>query len=113
MNLGKCPEKLYGQLVAYFENVVQVCSPQIGLRLSTSDYEEKWSELHRKYYSNERDKALHNYDHVVATREVRGFTSIDELHEYYAEEDEAYFSSTRHKMCSTYTKQSHLKICVK
>ena len=92
------PEGLYGRLVAYFENVVQVCGPQIGLRLffdeiipSTSDYEEKWSELHRKYYSDERDKALRNYDHVVATREERGFTSIDELHEYYAEEDEAYF----------------------
>ena len=28
---------------------------------------------------------------MVATREERGFTSIDELHEYYAEEDEAYF----------------------
>ena len=94
----KVPVGLYQQLMAYFENMVGICGPQIGLRLffdemipSTSDYEEKWSELHRKYYVDERDKALRKYELVVATREEREFTSINELHEYYAEEDEAYF----------------------
>ena len=94
----RVPEGLYQQLVTYFENVVGICGPQIGLRLffdelipSTSDYEEKWSELHRKYYCDERDRASHNYERVVATREGREFTSISELHDYYAEEDEAFF----------------------
>lgn len=94
----KVPEGLYQELAAYFENMVRICGPQIGLRLffdeiipSTCDYEEKWSELHRKYYCDERDRALHNYEQVVAAREERGFTSVNDLHDYYAEEDEAYF----------------------
>lgn len=92
------PEDLYGEIVAYFDNITSLCGPQIVLSLffeeclpSQTDYEERWSELHRKYYQDEKDKSLDDYERVVKLKMDREFTNIDQLNDYYIEEDEALF----------------------
>ena len=92
------PEGLNLNLAKYFENISRICGLQIVLGLfmedglpSEVDYEEKWSEMHRKHYSDKKDKALKEYEDILASKSDRIFVSIEQLHDYYVEEDEAEF----------------------
>ena len=55
------------------------------------DYEEHWDDLHKAFYAEEWKAALQDNEQAVATRAQLEFKSMEELHDYYEEEDEAFF----------------------
>ena len=51
-------------------------------------YEERWSELNRRHYMEEREALQQQWEELLATRNHTTFTAMGQLHKHYEQEDE-------------------------
>lgn len=88
------PDEFFVDAVEYFNQLSNHCGVDNVLRVFlqvADDYEERWDDLNKTFYAKEWKTALQDYDQVVAKRTQLEFKSMEELHNYYEEEDEAFF----------------------
>lgn len=88
------PDKFFADAVEYLNKLSNHCGVDNVLRVFlqlADDYEEHWDDLNRAFYAEEWKAALQDYEQVVAKRAQLEFKSMEELHDYYEEEDEAFF----------------------
>ena len=87
-------EGLYLELVQYLNTLVSKCSLENVLAvffedsfLSPAQYEEEWSDLNKKHYLDEREAEQRKWEELLSRRGQMTFRNMQELHEYYEEED--------------------------
>lgn len=88
------PDKFFDDAAEYLNQLSNHCGVDNVLRVFlqlADDYEEHWDDLNRAFYAEEWKTALQDYEQVVAKRTQMEFKSMEELHDYYEEEDEAFF----------------------
>ena len=88
------PDKFFVDAAEYLGKLANHCGVDNVLRVFlqlADDYEEQWDDLNRAFYAEEWKTALQDYEQVVAKRTQLEFKSMEELHNYYEEEDEAFF----------------------
>ena len=88
------PDQFFVDAEEYFYQLSDHCGIDNVLHVFLQlvyDYEEQWGDLNRTFYAAEWESALKEYEQVVAKRTQLVFTSMEELHDYYEEEDEAFF----------------------
>ena len=88
-------DELYDELKQYLTNVASSCSVENVLAVffadafcSPVDYEEKWSDLNKKHYLDEREAMLKERDRLLTQRGQTEFRNMQQLHDYYDEEDD-------------------------
>ena len=88
------PDKFLVDAADYLNQLSNHCGVDNVLRVFlqlADDYEEQWDDLNRAFYAEEWKTALQDYEQVVARRTQLEFKSMEELHNYYEEEDESFF----------------------
>lgn len=88
------PDKFFVDAAEYLNQLSNHCGVDNVLRVFlqlADDYEEQWDDLNRAFYAEEWKTAVQDYEQVVAKRTQLEFKSMEELHNYYEEEDESFF----------------------
>ena len=88
------PDKFFIDATEYLSQLSDHCGVDNVLRVFlqlADDYEEQWDDLNRTFYAEEWKTALQDYEKVITKRTQLEFKSMEELHDYYEEEDEAFF----------------------
>ena len=87
-------EGFYEELVQYLNTLVSRCSVENVLAvffedafLSPAQYEDEWSDLNKKHYLDEREVGQREWEELLMRRSRSTFGSMQELHDYYEEED--------------------------
>ena len=88
---------LYVDLARYLLSLTEKCPVHGALTVifadafsSPSTYEERWSDLNRKRYTDEQGRIQKELDALLLQRRGTQFRSMAELHDYYDSEDLSY-----------------------
>ena len=89
-------DTLYQELAEYLNDLASLCSVNNVLAVFFADafwspakYEEEWSDLNRRHLEDEREVCQETWEQLIARRSETRFTSLQQLHDFYEEEEDA------------------------
>lgn len=96
------PAGLYADLGSYFAELAALCSLHSVLDVvfenafwTPDRYEAAWSDINRRHYEEEREGLMSKWTELVERRSTTVFTSMQQLHGFYEEEDELVYELNR------------------
>ena len=89
-------DTLYQELTEYLTTLASLCSVDNVLAVFFADvfwspakYEEEWNDLNRRHLEDEREGCQRAWDQLVAQRAQTEYKSMQQLHDFYEEEEDA------------------------
>lgn len=96
------PAGLYDDLASYFAELAARCSLRSTLDVvfenafwTPDRYEAAWSDINRRHYEEEREGLASKWAELMERRSSTAFTSMQQLHGFYDEEDELVYELNR------------------
>ena len=96
------PAGLYDHLASYFTELAARCSLRSMLDVvfenafwTPDRYEAAWSDINRRHYEEEKEGLMSKWAELMERRSTTAFTSMQQLHGFYEEEDELVYELNR------------------